>query len=312
MRPCQGKKGKAKNMIRKVFTAIAVLLLITACSGQKDLQKQKPVIFVSIPSQAYFLEKLAGERFQIEIMVRAGESPATYEPRPRQVQKLSEARFFFTVGVPFEEAWVPRLKSRFPSLSVVDTTAGIRKRAVETAHDIFPKDKKHEEGHGHGLKDPHVWLSPRLAKQMVKNIAEALIQDDPEKASSYKERRDTLLYELTLLQKEIRVILDEGEPQPFAVFHPSWGYFCDEFGLVQIPIEIAGREPAPREMTSLVALLRSKGVKSVIIQKEFSAHAAKAIAKALEADVILLEPLGRDYPELLREAARAVSKRGAP
>jgi len=111
-------------------------------------------------------------------------------------------------------------------------------------------------------------------------------------------------------QEEIREILGEGKKTPFAVFHPSWGYFCREFGLEQIPIEVRGKEPAPRELQTIMNYLKEKGVRTIMIQKEFSRHAALRIAEVLNGEVITLDPLGRDYPALLKEAAQAAAGKG--
>lgn len=284
---------------------IGLLLVLGSCSSFSPRTGEKPLVFVSIPPQVWFMEQLAGEEFQVEVMVGPGENPATYEPRPRQLEKLSRAKAFFAIGVPFEEAWMPRIKELLPRMKVFDVSAGIPKQPVDDFRTLMGGSPEKEGGHDHGLLDPHIWLSPELGKQMAENMAVALAQIDPEGESRYKERLALLLEDLTQLQKEVRDILGKGEKAPFAVFHPSWGYFCKEFGLEQIPIEVRGKEPAPRELQAILDYLKERGVKTVMIQKEFSRHAAVRIAQALNGEVVTLDPLGSDYPALLKEAARA-------
>ncbi len=291
----------------KRLLRIGLLLILGSCSSFSSRTGEKPLVFVSIPPQVWFMEQLAGEEFQVEVMVGPGENPATYEPRPRQLEKLSRAKAFFAIGVPFEEAWMPRIKELLPRMKVFDVSAGIPKQPVDDFRTLMGGSPEKEESHGHGHLDPHIWLSPELGKQMAENMAVALAHIDPEGESRYKERLALLLEDLTQLQKEVRVILGQGEKAPFAVFHPSWGYFCREFGLEQIPIEVRGKEPAPRELQAILDYLKERGVKTVMIQKEFSRHAAVRIAEALNGEVVTLDPLGSDYPALLKEAARAAA-----
>ena len=42
-------------------------------------------VFVSILPQKYFVERIGGEHVRVSVMVGPGQSPATYEPRPRQM-----------------------------------------------------------------------------------------------------------------------------------------------------------------------------------------------------------------------------------
>jgi len=293
--------------MRRLFYCMSLLLILGGCFSPSSRIGEKPLLFVSIPPQAWFVGQLAGESFQVKVMVGPGESPATYEPRPRQLEELSRAAAFLAIGVPFEEAWMPRIRDLFPGLKVYDVSAGIPKRPVDDIHALLGGSS--ETGHSHGHLDPHIWLSPELAKTMAENMTQALIEIDPAGESRYRERLALLLTRLSLLQKEIRDILGEGAKAPFAVFHPSWGYFCREFGLEQIPIEVRGKEPAPRELQAIMEYLREKGVRTIMIQKEFSRHAAMRIAQSLNGEVVTLDPLGRDYPALLREAAQAAARK---
>ena len=290
---------------------MSLLLIMGACSSPSSRSAEKPLLYVSIPPQVWFVEQLAGDAFQVKVLVGPGESPATYEPRPGQIEELSRAAAFLSIDVPFEKAWLPRIRELFPRLKVFDVSSGISKRPVDDFRALMGSGSETDEGHTHGHLDPHIWLSPELAKTMAKNIMQALIEIDPAGEDRYRERLSRLVHSLGRLQEEVRSILGEDPKTPFAVFHPSWGYFCREFGLEQIPIEVRGKEPAPRELQAIIGYLREKGVRTIMIQKEFSRHAAMRIARSLNGEVVTLDPLGRDYPALIREAARAAAGKAA-
>ena len=107
-------------------------------------------VVVSIPPQAYFVQRIAGERVEVDVLVGPGQNPHTFSPTHRQMARLSEARAYFRVGVPFEQTVLARIAEGRRGLRVVDTHEG---------------PVREDPGHAHaeGELDPHTWLSPRLA-----------------------------------------------------------------------------------------------------------------------------------------------------
>ena len=89
----------------------------------------------------------------------------------------------------------------------------------------------------------------------------------------------------------------------FMVFHPAWGYFADTYGLKQIPIEVAGKEPGARTLAQIIATGRRAQVKVIFVQTQFSRRTAETIAEALGARVVAVDPLAEDYLNNLRRVA---------
>lgn len=88
------------------------------------------IVFTSILPQEYFVERIGDGRVHVQALVTPGSSPATYEPTPRQMADLSEAKLFFRIGVPFEKAFIPKIEGASPGLRIVDTRRG--SRSLET------------------------------------------------------------------------------------------------------------------------------------------------------------------------------------
>jgi zinc transport system substrate-binding protein len=97
-------------------------------------------------------------------MVEPGANPATYEPKPEQVRGLSRVVAHFIIGVPFQNAWLPRIAEPNPDMMMVDTIASIK--GMPTAlhrHGAGLREGRRLKG-GEGVPDPHVWLSLALVK----------------------------------------------------------------------------------------------------------------------------------------------------
>lgn len=101
---------------------------------------------VSILPQKYFVEKIGGEKVDVQVMVKPGASPHSYEPKPSQMVKLSKSKLYFSIGVEFEEAWLKRFSDQNKNLVFVDTSKGIKKIEM-TEHHHHDEHDKHEGEH---------------------------------------------------------------------------------------------------------------------------------------------------------------------
>lgn len=287
-------------MKRKRYLLIALLLI--GCSEPREKPAGgKPVAFASIPPQAGLLKRIAGDRMEVRTLVDPGQSPHAYEPTARQLSALGESDALFTIGMQFERQLVKKIAPLYPNLAVVESAAGIELRTMPHAHHGEDCD------HGHGNTDPHVWLAPRQAKELAQNMARALEGIDPENAATYRANALELAVELDALDAQIGAQLAPFKGGRFYVFHPSFGYFADAYGLVQIPIELDGKSPSPRQLAQLIEQAKADGVKVVFVQKQFPSDSAQAVADAIGGRVVPLDPLAEELLANLREIADALA-----
>ena len=285
---------------------IACLLMLAALP-LAPVQAAPPQVVVSILPQQYLVERIAGDRVEVLTLVQPGDNEATYSPGPATLAALDGARLWFTMGVHFEDVWLERITRDRPELEVVPLAAGLPLRRTEGslvslgapgapgAHD--------HAGEHEGLPDPHTWTDPRLAARMVERIAGTLARLDPEGADGYVVRAAELQAELLALHDEIAARLAPVSGRAFIVFHPSWGYFADAYGLVQLPIEVRGSEPGPRGLAEIIRRGREAGAQAVFVQQQFSQRSALAVAQALGAEVVEADPLALDYIANLRQVS---------
>ncbi|MHB9027830.1 MAG: metal ABC transporter solute-binding protein, Zn/Mn family, partial [Candidatus Latescibacterota bacterium] len=262
----------------------------------------KPLaVAVSIPPQKYFAERIGGSLISVTVMTPPGADPHTYEPRPRQLIELSRARLYFAIGVPFENAWLPRLRSMNSKLTIVPTDKGIQKIPM-TPHsdgDALHRGERHEVG-----PDVHIWLSPPLVRTVAAAMRDALVSADPAHADEYRANFEKFRKDIDALDAHLAALFSTaGERRKFIVFHPAWGYFARTYNLVQIPVEIDGKEPKPAEIMRLVKLARAEGITVIFIQPQFSARSARTIADAIGGKLVIADDLSGDWDRNLRTVA---------
>jgi len=259
-------------------------------------------VYVSIVPEKYFVEKIGGALVDVSVMVQPGASPATYEPKPRQMVALSKAKIYFAIGVPFEKVWLKKIAAANPKMRIVNIQEGIIKIPMET-------HRKHEEEHpkrtyNHVVKDPHIWLSPTLVKIQARNILNALVVMDRANQSVYEAGYKQFIVEIKNLDAELkRIFAGKRKAIEFIVFHPSWEYFAGEYGLKQIPVEIEGKDPKPADLQRLIKHAKKLGVKVIFVQPQFSAASARVIAQAIGGQIAFADPLAFNWPDNLRKVA---------
>ena len=282
-----------------------VFIFITLVSF---LYASKPEISVSIAPQKYFLEKIAKDKFDINVMVKAGSSPHTYEPKTSQMKSLSNSKIYFFTGIEFEKAWLDKFKKSAPNTIFVDSSAGIERIAMlEHSHEEETKANNHKDEHDHEGLDPHVWLDPVLVKIQAKNIYEALVSIDDLNKEFYTKNYEEFLKELDSLDAKIKEILKPYEHKAFMVFHPSWGYFAKRYDLEQISIEVQGKEPKPNELVELVKDAKKHNIKIIFVSPQFSQKSAKTIAQNIGGNVVAIDSLGENWEIDLLKAANEIA-----
>ncbi len=272
--------------------ALGGLLLVGCGRPSSPGSADKLNITVSIVPQKYFVERIAGERVVVNVMVLPGNNPATYEPKPEQLTALSEAVAYFSIGVPFEEVWLDKIAAANDRMMMVDTAAGIRRVPVDGHYKVELGGLPESDAEG---RDPHIWLSPSLVKIQAQNIYRALAELDPARKTEYEVNLNRFIEDIDDLITDVRETLADVPNRKFIVFHPAWGYFGDDFELEMIPIEVGGQEPSAAELADLITVAREEGIKVIFAQPEFSTQKAEVIAREIGGEVVLINPLAEDW-----------------
>jgi len=270
----------------------------------------KVKVFVSIPPQQYFVQQIGGDLVDVSVLVAPGADPHTYEPKPRQMAELAKTAVFFAVGVDFEKAWMKKITAANPYLRVVQTDEGIPKIAMagdyhgqEKGHEA-PRSKDQQRHDLPGTPDPHVWLSPPLVKVQAVHIRDALVAVDSGNRTRYEDNLTAFLQEIDALDADLKSLFAGSQGTRFMVFHPSWGYFAQAYGLVQVPIEIEGKDPKPAQLQELIHQAKEHGIKVIFVQPQFSAKSAEMVSREIGAQVVAADPLAGNWAENLREVGR--------
>ncbi len=295
----------------KVFSSIIITFLVLLCCEPLHADEKSIPVFVSIFPQAYFVERIGRNRVTVHVLVLPGKNPATYAPSPAQMSKLAKAEIFFRIGVPFEEALMPKINNSTRQLQIIDTRKGIQLRKMARSHhgdeEAHEKHRPRAEHHPNDGYDPHIWLSPILVKKQAETIYEALVKADPAGRTQYLSNYKAFVKDLETLHQKIKKSLAPVKGETLFVFHPAFGYFADAYGLKQMAVEMEGKAPKGKDLTLFIKKAKKEAVRIVFVQPQFDKRTAQKIAHAIQGAVVMLDPLAGDYIHNLEDMATKVS-----
>jgi len=190
--------------LRRVKAFVLLALAALACRPAAVPGDGRLQVAVSVPPQAYFVERIGGRHVKVEVMIPPGYSHVDYPLTPSQIAGLSRSRIYVAVGHPafeFESGRILTFLKEVPGVRIVDMSRGMRllEGSGEEGHE--------EEDHGHEGGDPHVWVSPDTVAVAARNIAAALEEIDPAHAAEYRANLRSFENDIAALDREIRAEL---------------------------------------------------------------------------------------------------------
>ncbi|ADO44457.1 periplasmic solute binding protein [Hydrogenobacter thermophilus TK-6] len=217
----------------------------------------------------YPLKYLVGEKHRLEVLVRSQADPHHYELTPKDAERLLGANLVMTLGL---ESWEWRLLKNLPKGKVVTLSEGINllKRGS------FP--------------DPHVWLSPKEYRVVVRNIKDALVRWDPSQRAYYQERYSQYLQRLNSLDRKLESTLKTCSYRTLVSTHRAWDYLSRDYGIKTLSLSgvHAEEEPKPSEIKAIVQTVKREGLKYIFAEVGQDRKVADFIASQTGTRVLML------------------------
>lgn len=298
-------------MKKKLFIYLIMLLIISTAAGCNENTKpastpNKLTIAVSIVPQATFVKKVAGDLVNVVTLVPPGYSPTNYQPDPKLMKEFSKSLIYFTIDVPTEKSNIlPKIGSINENIKIADLAEDVGKIYP---HRYFDENEhSHDDGHEHSGQDPHIWLSPKRVKVMIDRIANELSAIDAKNRDTYQKNAESFKLELDNLDKEIDDKLSFAKSKAFIIYHPSLGYFADDYGLKMYTLEENGKDSTPQNLQKLIDLAKEENIKAVFYQAEVDSRQSKTFAEEIGGRAVMLEPLSPDYIDNMKKITKAIS-----
>jgi zinc transport system substrate-binding protein len=289
-----------KIVIFILFLVISTTVILKLGKRKSDQRSSKPQsVLVSIPVYSYFVERIAGDTVTVRPLVPATSNPHTFEPSPKEMQAAFASSAWVRIGESFEEKLLTIFKEKNEHFVDLDLSKTLATALINSSC---------SHCHHHDEYDLHYWLSPKLAKRQAIAIATYLSQTFPKNQKIYEQNLALFLADLDKLDREITELLKPLKNKSILVSHAAFAYFCRDYNLEQLSIEIEGKDPHPKEITRTLMRCMQSDIKTIITQPQYSNKGAELIAQRLNLPLHSIDPYDGDYFKNLKTLAEIIAK----
>lgn len=258
------------------FLSIGLLVYVRTTTPPSLVSPENEAKKISVVTSFYplffFTSRIAGQQVDILNVTPPGSEPHDYEPTPQNMARIERSDLVILNGVGLEP-WGDTLQETLKDSSATILAVG------DTVNE--------------GNRDPHGWLSPRLAKKYGEIITHALVTIDPASRELYEENARALYEDLTLLDTHYREGLRTCKKKNIITSHAAFGYVAAEYGFHQL--SIAGlspdAEPTPKKLVLLADFAKQHDSRIIFFETLVSPKLAETLAREVGAQTLVLNPL---------------------
>ena len=263
-----------------------------------------------------WVQHVGGDGVSVHDLAGPGVDTHEFEPLPGDSATMTQADLVFAIGLGFEP-WLPDLAE----------AAAVPERVVYLGDRIPEERRRKLSDSPNAAFDPHVWQDPTRTADLVRAIAAALSEADPEGAAGYASRSQVYLAELEALDTEIESIVS-GIPEAsrqLVTSHATLGYFADRYGFAVLgsvlPVSTETGSPSPGELAALIDLVRASHVSAVFGERGEPEQLLQVVAQEAGVDRVVLLYLdslgapgsdGTTYLDMMRSNAQAIAAALSP
>lgn len=273
---------------------LSLTLLATACGSQEPVAEieEKLVITTSLYPVYFFTSEIVQDKAEVFNLTPGGVEPHDYEPTPRDLQSLEASDLLVVNGnlEPWLEDLETPLRDKGVSVLVLTEDMSLLEGSDEHEEEGHEGEENHEEEE---MKDPHVWLDPLLAYEIVENLTRELTTLDPKNAEFYEANADTLKNKLLTLNEKFTSALSSCEQDTFVTSHAAFAYLAERYNLNQLPISGLSPdiEPSMTEIAQIVDFVKTNDVKVIFFESLVSPKLSETIAEEVGAETLVLNPI---------------------
>jgi zinc transport system substrate-binding protein len=287
-----------------IFLLLALVVSMTGCGQANDKQAgQLQVVTTFYPLYA-LTKAIGGDHVHVSSLIATGVEPHDWTPKAKDMMRIADADVFVYNGAGFE-GWVE---------AFIQNEADSKLRVIEASKqaDLIATGKK--------TVDPHVWTSPKQAKQMAAAIYQGLIKADPKHQVAYANNLSAVQKKLDAIDEEYVNVVAQASNRNMVVSHDAFAYLARDYG-IQVK-SIMGlspeTEPTAKELKQISAFVKANRVSVILVEALASPKLARTLAHDLGVKTIAFNPLegltkqqqqaGEDYFSLLQSNATTLQK----
>jgi len=268
-----------RAQFRVIFAGVAILLGASAAAATERI---KVVATFSVIGD--MVANVAGDKVDLVTLVGPAGDTELFRPSLADGKSVAEAKIVFMNDLNDEfEPWLePLLKQvKFSGAKIV-VSRGVK--TYTSTEERAPRNKSGEEE-----IDQHAWLDPKNGVIYIRNIAAALVKNDPANAADYRLRADAYIKELQALDAwaKAEIAALPAAKRRFLASHDSLQYLAKAYGITLLSINgwTNNNEPSAAQLARLAKQVRQERIQALFLDSITDPRAMQQVAKETGASI---------------------------
>ena len=303
-------------------------ILFSSFSAHADVSTDIKVVTTIKPLHS-LISRIMETRGEPQLIIEGTNNPHTFVFKPSHAKMIEEADIVFWIGEDLEafmEKPLNSLAKDTKKIGFMDSESiekiEFREKNIfddhdghEDEHEGHDDDHKDAHAHAHGEFDPHIWLDPENAKEMVKIIRDELIKIDPEGQRQYSVNTAGATLELDNLINSVEKELSKDIS--YIVFHDAYQYFENRFGVIPAGALTLNPDvlPGAKQIADIQDVISDKGIKCIFSEPQYNPKIIETLGNDMNVSTGVIDPLGAFidagptmYVELINGIANSIKE----
>lgn len=281
-----------KKTILILFFAAVLLFTLNSCGEKQNPQGRKLFITTNYPI-TMLMNEIAGNNEDVWCIIPPGATEHTYAPKPSDIRLVENSAAVFYISDNLD-AWLLNFDD-INKIQLLDLLP-------DSLFRYFPGSARSKKN-----IDPHFWTDPVIMKHLVPKLLEIMLRYKPERKDVYTKNAKLLTAKLNAFDIEIRKALKPYRGRSLMLFHPSFLYFLNRYGLNYAgSVEPApGKQPTLQDIATLKKTIEKLNLKAVYAEPQLPKRSLKILTHGTDMKILELDPIGggegkHNYFELMR------------
>ena len=247
-------------------------------------------IVASSTDIADIMKAVAGEKANVECLMKGTQDPHSVEPRPSMVIKVRNADIMAVVGMDLD-MWANSVMEASRNSKVSKGGAGYLDMSQDIPKLEVPEGKIDARlGDVHIYGNPHYQLNPENGRIMADEALKKLVEFSPADEVYFRANHDAFVKKLEEGIVRWKKKMEPLKGEKLAASHSCLLYFFDAFGIKQAGyIESKpGIPPSPGEVMALEKKIRDDKVKAVLVDQFFDMSEPEKISSDTGAKTVVI------------------------
>lgn len=279
------------NLKNTIYIIIILASLLKIIFFQDDLnsenEKSKPSVVLSTFALYDSAKYIAGDNIGISMVLPFGADAHSFELTPKIMSKIEDSSLFVFTGVSLEP-WISKISSK----NSIDMSKHVKLISLE---DEECGDEDHEDHHhNESATDPHYWLDLKNMIKITEILKEELIKISPQNRDLFQKNADKYSNTLRTLDEKYKQQFNLCKKDTIIVNHNAFSYLSKnyDFHVESLSGLSPQMMPSPKDIKHIHETIKEHNITTVFFESFVSNKVIKSIAKDLNVNVDVLQPLG--------------------